>query len=52
MIYLSSFNCTSLLTRVYDYAGCKEYCTDYTHTAALKMFDVFDKKQMYDSECN
>jgi len=37
----------SLLTRVYDYAGCKEYCKDFT--IALKMFDVFKKKQMYDS---
>jgi len=37
----------SLLTRVYDHAGCKEYCKDFT--VALKFFDVFNKKQMYDS---
>jgi len=37
----------SLLTRVYGHAGCKEYCKDFT--VALKTFDVFDKKQMYDS---
>jgi len=36
-----------LLTRVYDHAGCKEYCKDIT--VALKIFDVFNKKQMYDS---
>jgi len=35
----------SLLTRVYDHAWCKEYCKDFV--AALKMFDVFNKKQMY-----
>ena len=29
------------------HAGCKEYCKDFT--GALKMFDVFNKKQMYDS---
>jgi len=28
-------------------AGCKEYCKDFT--VALKCFDVFNKKQMYDS---
>ena len=28
-------------------AGCKEYCKDFT--VALKIFDVFIKKQMYDS---
>jgi len=27
-------------------AGCKEYCKDFT--VALKFFDVFNKKQMYD----
>jgi len=36
----------SLLTTVYDHAGCKEYCKDFV--VALKMFDVFNKKQMYD----
>jgi len=35
------------LTRIYDHAGCKEYCEDFT--VALKMIDVFNKKQMYDS---
>jgi len=35
----------SLLTRVYDHAGCKEYCKDFT--VALKMLDVFNKKQMH-----
>jgi len=33
-----------LLTRVYDHAGCKEHCKDFT--VALKMFDVCNKKQM------
>jgi len=28
-------------------AGCKEYCKDFT--VALKIIDVIDKKQMYDS---
>jgi len=37
----------SLLTRVYDHAGCKEYCKDFT--VALKMLDVLSMKQMYDS---
>jgi len=32
---------------VYDYAGCKEYCKDFI--AAIKIFNVFNKKQMYDS---
>jgi len=31
------------LTGVYDHAGCKEYCKDFT--VALKMLDVFNKKQ-------
>jgi len=37
----------SLLTGVYDHAGCKEYCKDFT--VALKITDVTDRKQMYDS---
>jgi len=37
----------SFLTRVYDHAGCKEYCKDFT--VVLKIFVVFNKKQMYDS---
>jgi len=37
----------SLLTRVYDHAGYKEYCKDFT--VALKIFDVFYKTQMCDS---
>jgi len=37
----------SLLTGLYDHAGCKEYCKDFT--LALQIFDVFNKKQMYDS---
>jgi len=37
----------SLLTGVYDHAGCKEYCKDCT--VALQIFDVINKKQMYDS---
>jgi len=39
-------HCNSLLTRVYDHAGCKENCKGFT--VALKMFDVFNKKQMCD----
>jgi len=39
-------HCKSLLTRVYDQAGCKEYCKGFT--VALNMFDVFNKKKMYD----
>ena len=35
-----------LLTRVYDLAGCTEYCKNFA--VALKMIDAFDKKQMYD----
>jgi len=35
-----------LLTGVYDHAGCKEYCKDFS--VALQIFDVFNKKQMYD----
>jgi len=37
----------SLLTGVYDHAGRKEYCKDFT--VALTIFDVFNKKQMHDS---
>jgi len=37
----------SLLTRVYDHAGCKEYCKDFI--VALTIFDVFNKTQMYSS---
>jgi len=37
----------SLLTGVYDHAGCKEYCSDFT--VAVKIFNVYNKKQMYDS---
>ena len=37
----------SFLTGIYDHAGCNEYCKDFT--VALKIFNVFDKKQMYDS---
>jgi len=37
----------SFLTRVYDDAGCKEYCEDFT--VVLKLVDVFNKKQMYES---
>jgi len=37
----------SLVTRVYYHAGCTEYCKNFT--VALKMIDVIDKKQMYDS---
>jgi len=37
----------SLLTGVYDHAGCKEYCKDFT--VVLKIFNVFNKKQLYDS---
>jgi len=39
----------SLLTRVHghDHAVCKEYGKGFT--VALKMIDVFHKKQMYDS---
>jgi len=40
-------DCKSRLTRVYDPAGCKEYCKDFT--VALNMLDVFNKKQMHDS---
>jgi len=32
----------SFLTRVYDHAGCTDYCKDFT--VALKMIDVFNKK--------
>jgi len=35
----------ALMKRVYDHAGCTEYCKDFT--VALKMIDVIDKKQMY-----
>ena len=37
----------SLMMRVYDHAGYQEYCKDFT--VALKMFDVFNKRQMYDN---
>ena len=37
----------SLLSRDYDHAGCKEYSKDCT--VALKLIDVFSKKQMYNS---
>jgi len=37
----------SLLTRVYDYAG--RVVNGKHFSVALKMFDVFDKKQMCDS---
>jgi len=33
--------------RVYDHARCKEYCKDFI--VALKIFNVFNKKQMYNS---
>jgi len=39
-------HCKSLLTGVQHHAGCKEYWKGFT--LALKMFDAFDKKQMYD----
>jgi len=32
---------------VYDHAGCKEHCKYFT--VALKIFSVFNKKQMCDS---
>jgi len=34
-----------LLKRVYNHAGCTKYCKYFT--VALKMIDVFDKKQTY-----
>jgi len=37
----------SLPTGIYDHAGYKEYCRDFT--AAPKVLDVFNMKQMYDS---
>jgi len=37
----------SLLTRVYNHAGCSAYCKDFT--VALKVIDVIDRKYMYDS---
>jgi len=37
----------SLLERVYNHAGCTKYLKDFT--VALKMINVIDKKQMYDS---
>jgi len=37
-------HCKSLLKRVYDQAGCKEHCKDFT--VALTIFDIFNKKQM------
>ena len=44
---LSELRYKSFLTGVYDHAGCKEYCKDFT--SALKIFSVFNKKQMYDT---
>jgi len=35
------------MTGVYDHAGYKESCKDFT--VALKIFNVFNKIQMYDS---
>jgi len=40
-------HCKSPLMRVYDHAWCKEYCKDFT--VALKIFDEFNRNQMYDS---
>jgi len=37
----------SLLTRIYDHAGHKESCKDFT--VSLKMFNIYNKKQRYDS---
>ena len=37
----------NLLTRVYVHAGCKQYCKYFS--VALKIFNVFNKEQMYDS---
>ena len=37
----------SFLTGVYEHAGCKEYCKDFT--VVLKILDVCNKKQMYNS---
>ena len=37
----------SFATKVYFHAGCTEYGKNFT--AALKMIDVIDKKQMHDS---
>jgi len=37
----------SLLMRVYDHAGCTEYCKAFT--VALKVIDVINRKQMCDS---
>jgi len=45
--YVLHLHYKSLLARVYDHAGCKEYCKDIT--VALKILGVFNKKQMYDS---
>jgi len=36
-----------LLTRVYDHAGCKENCKNFTVT--LQMLDAFNKQQMYNN---
>jgi len=35
------------LTRVYVHTGYKEYCKDFI--VAFDMFDVFEKKQLYNS---
>ena len=40
-------NFKSLLKRVYKHAGCRQYWK--TFAVALKMINVTDKKQMYDS---
>jgi len=37
-------NHTSVMKRVHDHAGCKEYCNDFTF--ALKMLDVLTGKEM------
>jgi len=37
----------SLMTIVHEHVGCKENCKNFT--VALKMLDVFNMKQMYDS---
>jgi len=45
---LSCIFITNLLWReIYGHAGCKKYCKDFI--VALKFFDLFNKKQMFDS---
>jgi len=39
--------CIFITNLFYDAAGCKEYCKDFS--VALKMFNLVNKKQMYDS---